>query len=61
MAVPDASTWVRDQLRSYCIRRGGSLRGATNGSATDPMLVDGRKHWLVYEARQVVCRPDNHS
>jgi hypothetical protein len=37
MKVPDASTWGRDQLRSYCIRRGGSLRGATHGPAPDPV------------------------
>ena len=31
MDVPDASTWVRDQLRSYWACRRESLRGAAYG------------------------------
>jgi hypothetical protein len=31
MEVPDASTWVRDELRSYWACRSGSRRGAAHG------------------------------
>ena len=37
MAVPDASTWVRDELRSYWACRSGSRRGAAHGPAPDPV------------------------
>ena len=38
MAAPDASTWERDQLRSHCARRSGSLRDTAHGLAPESLV-----------------------
>ena len=45
MDVPDASTWVRDQLRSYWACRSGTIRGAAHGLAPE----------FLVEALGLVC------